>query len=72
MLEQLSENSAVIQHWENGGSVYLDFLHVSSRIHQLAKMAGEPTAYELDEIHIGLEKLAHRIGQLPCQTPMEM
>ncbi len=44
MLEQLSEpeRRAQIQNWDCGGAVYLDYLHISNRLQELAQASRLP------------------------------
>lgn len=74
MLELLSDPShcAMIQGWDQAGSVYLDYLHITSQMLQLAEDTEELSEYLLEELQSGIEKLAIRIGRLPCHTPKEV
>lgn len=73
VLEELSDScSASIQGWEQAGSVFLDYLHISSQMTQLAEGREELSEYLLDQLQGGVEKLATRLGGLPCHTPSEV
>lgn len=71
MLEHLAapERSGQIQSWESAGSVFLDYLHISSTCQQLSEI---PSELELEALHIGLKQLAARISQLPSDTPRQV
>ena len=74
LLEELSVPSScvLIQGWDQAGSVYLDYLHISSQMTQLAEDTEQLSEYLLEELQSGLEKLAIRIGHLPCLTPTQV
>ena len=72
MLEVLASHCSFIHNWEKAGSVFLDYLHISSRVLQLADNTDDLTDYLLDQLQSGVDKLAVRIHQLPCHTPTDV
>ena len=72
MLEVLASHCSFIHNWEKAGSVFLDYLHISSRVLQLADSTDDLTDYLLDQLQSGVDKLAVRIHQLPCHTPTDV
>ena len=76
MLEHLSDRDrfASVQDWDIGGSVFLDFLHIGDRLVNLSHAQNVPADCEqlVEEIHLGLNALASRIGQVECHTPKEV
>ena len=74
MLEYLRvpEKSCVIQKWECGGSVFLDYLNIVKCSHQLSTSEDDLTEYDLESLYLGLKQLAARISKLPSNSPREM
>ena len=74
LLEELSAPSscALVQGWDQAGSVFLDYLHISSQMVQLAEDTEQLSGYLLEQLQSGLEKLAFRIGHLPCLNPTQV
>ena len=74
MLEELATPCCCcsVQGWDQAGSVYLDYFHISSQMMQLAEDTEQLSDYLLEELQSGLVKLAIRIGRLDCQTPTEL
>jgi hypothetical protein len=74
LLEELSSPSscALVQGWDQAGSIFLDYLHISSQMVKLAEDTEQLSDYLLEQLQSGLEKLAFRISHLPCLTPTQV
>lgn len=74
MLELLSDSDrvALIQDWDLGGSVFLDFLHIGKELLALSQSASVSHQQLLEEIHLGLKELVSRISQMNCHTPKQV
>ncbi len=74
MLEQLAEpeRSATVLGWECGGSVFLDYLHISRRFQELSESEDDPSELDLESLFVGLKQLPVRIGQLASDTPKQV
>ena len=76
MLELLSDPDRFtsVQDWDIGGSIFLDFLHIGDRLVTLSHAHNVPADCEqlVEEIHLGLDALASRIGQMECHSPKEV
>lgn len=74
MLEQLSppERSGLVQGWECGGSVFLDYLRIGQKFQELSSSESEPSDYDLESLHMGLKQLAVRISRLPADSPRKV
>ncbi len=73
MLKMLSDSNrySCIANWDTGGSVYLDFLSIGDQLISKSEELAEGSGRLVDELILGLNTLADRIGQLPCSTPKE-
>lgn len=75
MLEQLEPHAGHVQGWDNGGSIFLDYLRISNRFRQLS-LSSSPhkplSEYNLESLLEGLKLLSGRISLLPEDTPRKV
>ena len=75
MLEKLEVQQQHIQDWDNGGSIFLDYLRISNRFKQLSPSSPlhKPLSeYDLESILEGLNLLAGRISLLAEDSPRKV
>ena len=74
MLEVLKSHDSRVLAWDEGGSVFLDYLCISDRFHQLAVAKSHQTLtdYDLESLLEGLKLLAGRIGLLTVNSPRQV
>ena len=74
MLQTLKSHESHVFGWDDGGSVFLDFLFISEKIEKLVRSQSEPTLTntELDSYLDGLKLLAGRISLLPATSPRQV
>lgn len=74
MLQSLEapERCGQIQGWEYGGSVFLDYLRIDKKLHELSSSEAEALEHELEMLYLGLKQLLGRVGQLSSDTPRKL
>jgi len=74
MLQTLKKHESHVFGWDDGGSVFLDFLFISMKMDKLVRSQSEPTftSADLDGYLDGLKLLAGRICLLPAISPRQV
>ena len=75
MLEKLEPHASNIQCWDNGGSIFLDYLCISNRFHQLSVSSSSHkpmSEFNLESLLEGLKLLTGRIGLLSADSPRKV
>ncbi len=74
MLKMLKHHEGQVFGWDEGGSVFLDYLLISDKFHELMQAQSERTFtdYDLENLLIGLKLLAGRISVLPTNSPRQV
>ncbi len=66
-----SDRYSCVANWDTGGSVFLDFLSIGAQLLSKQEELVGGSGQLLEELTVGLNSLANRIGQLPHSTPRE-